>query len=76
MKMLKIPFPLPSSIVLCKLMKKVAKTALKTAELDKYRNHKLREEFQFELQAKYKDCGNKKMADTIKQLNTKKTIIS
>ena len=74
MDKLKTPFQLPTTIKLCKKMKKEAIIELRQAERDEFRTHKLRLEFQFELQAKYEEKGNKKSAEVIKQMREKETV--
>jgi hypothetical protein len=59
---------LPDDVELVQTMKKQARKVLRAAELEEYRTHKLRREYQLELQAKYEEDGDKKMANVIRRL--------
>jgi hypothetical protein len=49
-------------------MKKEARKVLREAEVEEYKTHKLRQEYQLELQAKYEEDGNTSMATIIKRI--------
>lgn len=61
-------FKLPATIADCKAEKDKALKLLRATELEEYKTHKLRREYQLELQAKYEDAGDAKMAHVIKSL--------
>jgi hypothetical protein len=52
------PFDLPNTIQECLIMKKEARKALREAEVEEYKTHKLRQEYQLELQVKYEEDGD------------------
>ena len=62
-------FSIPATLEACKQAKRTARKALRHAETQEYKTHKLRQEYLLELQAKYDADGEKALAKTIKRLH-------
>ena len=61
-------FRIPSNVQECKKRKKEARKVLRQAEREEYRTHKLRQEYQLELQAQYEADGDHRLANIVKRL--------